>query len=83
MDFPEYNEENNKYDLVLYEPAKHDDVPPDKINHAGGGYGPSTNTVYIHVDNIKKSALSGKNFYDALVYVMIHEAIHAKRTKDK
>lgn len=79
----QYNDENNDYKLVVYDPDEHtsNDLRR-KIANAGGVYSRKDNTVYIHPGNIKRASIHGqppKNFYDILVYVLIHEAIHAKR----
>ena len=81
-----YNQEDNPHSLELYDPTKHHNVPANEISHAGGFYSATTNTIYIKPATILNASIGmtgkPKNFYDSLVYVMIHEAVHAKRTKD-
>ncbi|MXX94839.1 MAG: hypothetical protein F4039_06005 [Gammaproteobacteria bacterium] len=85
-DQTQYNDESNDYDLVIFEREKHNklDTPERNLTQGGGFYHKDTHTVYIHVNNIKRAAMyRDKNFYDVLVYVLIHEAIHAKRLNEK
>lgn len=82
----QYNDEDNEYNLEVYNPKEHSHINAQKIQRAGGFYSISDDTVYINPNVIRNAGIPNpitrntpKNFYDTLVYVMIHEAIHAQR----
>lgn len=67
----QYNDENNEYNLEVYDPQKHSHIDAQKIQRAGGFYSISDHTVYINPNVIRNAGTPNpvikntpKNFYD-------------------